>query len=358
MNKRNIAIDYLRILGMLGVLAIHVGSFTVNTPNFSPFLFFILEIFSRYSIPVFFFISGFGLFSNLNLYENFNYRRFLKLKLKNLLVPYFLWSLFYYLFFFDTNTRKLFVILGYLHSVLLGYACYHLYFMLLLIIFYITMPFWVIILRKINLQPIYGFIILLTFQISFNHLALIYTPVTDNQLLKTLINFRLNLLVPHYLFIFILGSYFGNNYKNIVPILSRNFKVFLFFLTISLSVLIYKFSLMIAVANLELTVNTLQQLSLPGFFFTTSFIVTTFIFLEIKHTVLVSWQKFLKFLAKSSNIVYFIHPLFLYLVTTKLYEYKIIFDEAIALSTYLAVLLLSLISSFLYNFGIKVIANR
>ena len=183
MNKRNIAIDYLRILGMLGVLAIHVGSFTVNTPNFSPFLFF---------------ISGFGLFSNLNLYENFNYRRFLKLKLKNLLVPYFLWSLFYYLFFFDTNTRKLFVILGYLHSVLLGYACYHLYFMLLLIIFYITMPFWVIILRKINLQPIYGFIILLTFQISFNHLALIYTPVTDNQLLKTLINFRLNLFVYFY----------------------------------------------------------------------------------------------------------------------------------------------------------------
>ena len=84
MNKRNIAIDYLRILGMLGVLAIHVGSFTVNTPNFSPFLFFILEIFSRYSIPVFFFISGF-----VNSIENKSFISFILEKTKRILITYY-----------------------------------------------------------------------------------------------------------------------------------------------------------------------------------------------------------------------------------------------------------------------------
>ena len=348
MTKRNFAVDHLRILGMLGVLAIHVGSFSVNIPNFSPILFFILEIFSRYSIPVFFFISGFGLFSKINLQQPFEYKQFIKQKLKNLLLPYLSWSLFYYLFFFDINTRKLYIIAGYIHAVLLGYACYHLYFMLLLIIFYLTMPLWIKLLREINNTPCYAFTLLFIFQVAFNFADANFVSPVENHLLNTLINFRLNFLIPHYLFIFMLGAYIGNNYKIAFSYLHLKQKTIFILFFICLLNLIYNYYYLLSNNNpLEITVNTLQQLSLPGFLFTTTAILAAFIYLS-KNNLATQSQSLLAFSAKASNIVYFIHPLFLYFITSKLNLYQVAFNEGIALVTYTMVLSLSLLSAKLY----------
>ena len=350
MYKRNFALDNLRIMGMLGVLAIHVGSSTVNTPDFSSILFFCFEIFSRYSIPVFFFISGFGLFSKINLQEPFNYPIFLKKRLKNLLIPYCLWSLFYYLFFFDTNTRKLYILFGYLHSLAFGYACYHLYFMLLLIIFYLTMPVWVKLLRKINSRPYFFMICLFIFQIIFNMSANSFIQPVSNDFLNVLINFRLNFLIPHYLFIFMLGAYWGNNYHLMRSKLHAHLKLFGSVFLVSLLYLIYKFSLLLATPlNFEVAANTLHQLSIAGFLFTSSFIIFAFVCLDNTIILNKTLQNWLNFLAKSSNIVYFIHPLFLYLVTTSLAKYNILVTEPVALALYISVLACCLLSAQLYH---------
>lgn len=350
MTKRNFAVDYLRILGMLGVLAIHVGSFSVNIPNFSPILFFMLEIFSRYSIPVFFFISGFGLFSKINLQQQFEYKDFIKQKLKNLLLPYLSWSLFYYLFFFDTNTRKLYILAGYIHAVLLGYACYHLYFMLLLIIFYLTIPLWISLLKKINNSPFPAFALLFLFQVIFNFADANFVNPVENHFLNTLISFRLNFFIPHYLFIFMLGAYIGNNYKIALPYLYLKQKTIFGLFFMGLLNLIYNYyHLLNQNSPLEITVNTLQQLSFPGFLFTTTAILAAFIYLS-KNNLPTRFQSLLAFSAKASNIVYFIHPLFLYFITSKLNLYQIAFTEIIALATYTIVLSLSLLSAKLYYY--------
>ena len=62
MPERNQIIDDLRGICMLGVIGIHVGSFVLEAPQPNSFLYMLLEILSRYSVPSFFFISGYGLF--------------------------------------------------------------------------------------------------------------------------------------------------------------------------------------------------------------------------------------------------------------------------------------------------------
>ena len=56
---RNTIIDNLRGICMLGVIGIHIGSLALAPNNFT--LYLLLEILSRYSVPSFFFISGYGL---------------------------------------------------------------------------------------------------------------------------------------------------------------------------------------------------------------------------------------------------------------------------------------------------------
>ena len=92
---RNQIVDNLRGLCLLGVVAIHVGSLAL-TPN-SFILYSILEILSRYSVPSFFFISGYGLFCGLGKYTG--YASFLKKRLQSAGLPYLSWSLFYLLYF-------------------------------------------------------------------------------------------------------------------------------------------------------------------------------------------------------------------------------------------------------------------
>ena len=53
MPERNQIIDDLRGICMLGVIGIHVGSFVLEAPYPNSFLYMLLEILSRYSVPAF-----------------------------------------------------------------------------------------------------------------------------------------------------------------------------------------------------------------------------------------------------------------------------------------------------------------
>lgn len=56
MPERNQIIDDLRGICMLGVIGIHVGSFVLEAPYPNSFLYMLLEILSRYSVPAFFYL--------------------------------------------------------------------------------------------------------------------------------------------------------------------------------------------------------------------------------------------------------------------------------------------------------------
>ena len=95
MSNRNIVVDRLRALAMLGVIGIHIGPFVFasSTPRLDLFLLF--QVFTRFAVPGFFFISGFGLFCNDALHKPFHYFSFIKKHLVTVGLPYFIWSFFY-----------------------------------------------------------------------------------------------------------------------------------------------------------------------------------------------------------------------------------------------------------------------
>ena len=98
MAKQHLAaIEYIRGISMLGVIGIHVGSQYLMNPASNAHLTALFEIATRFSVPIFFFISAFGIFYNMDLDKPFSYRRFLQKRSRAVVLPYLVWSLFYLL---------------------------------------------------------------------------------------------------------------------------------------------------------------------------------------------------------------------------------------------------------------------
>lgn len=346
---RDIALDYLRILGMLGVIAIHVGSDAIINPYFNKNFFFILQMLSRYSIPIFFFISGVGLFRKYTLDKEFHYLSFLKAKFSGLFVPYFCYSLFYYCYFFDLNHPIVFLIQDFLNGLFWGYACYHLYFVVILLYFYLGMPLWRSLLQVINNKPLMGFIALLLLQLVFNYISMNYLRANTGLLwVDNLIKYRLNYMPLHYIFIFMMGAYIGNNYAAAMSILS-NWRIYIY-MCLAATVGLYFTQYMDLFAkgySLEQVVNSLQQLSVPGFLYSAVFILAAFVFCHHLR-VPAKFQPMLLFLSAASSSVYFIHPLFLYNTNIFVSQFFPLVTGANRICVYVLVLTLSLVYSYIF----------
>ena len=207
-KKYLLSIEYIRGISMLGVVAIHIGSQYLSNPTPNLFLLAIYEIVSRFSVPIFFFISAFGLFYKINLDENFDYIKFLRRRFKAVLIPYLIWSVLYIVhdnFFYGSGIPAPTYALEILFF---GLAKYQLYFLVILIWFYLLMPLWIKILKIITPKL---FLLLLIAQIIFDYfssysVALYEFTISlpDDSLLKLFLMWRMNYLVLHYAFIFLL----------------------------------------------------------------------------------------------------------------------------------------------------------
>lgn len=209
---RNTIIDNLRGICMLGVIGIHIGSLALAPNNFT--LYLLLEILSRYSVPSFFFISGYGLActdKGLLSGSRLNYIDFMKKRLRGAGLPYLSWSLFYMLYFWLILPPG-FVSWNPLHVayvLFFGLGCYHLYFMVILLWFYASYPLWRRLLRIIIHQSIpFMLVLLFIFQLAFNwwttHPGL--NTAGWSVLAKNFFDYRLNYLPLHYLLIFMSGT--------------------------------------------------------------------------------------------------------------------------------------------------------
>ena len=209
---RNKIIDNMRGLCMLGVIGIHIGSLALAPNSFT--LYLLLEILSRYSVPSFFFISGYGLActdKGLLAGSALNYIDFMKKRLRGAGLPYVSWSLFYMLYFWLILPPG-FVSWEPLHVAFVlffGLGCYHLYFMVILLWFYGTYPLWRKLLRIIiHHNHAFMLVLLFIFQLLFNwwttHPGV--NSSTWSVLAKNFFDYRLNYLPMHYLLIFIGGG--------------------------------------------------------------------------------------------------------------------------------------------------------
>lgn len=335
------AIDYIRGAAMLGVIGIHTGGYAISNPYLNIHLFALLEILSRFSVPIFLFISGFGLFlKQTDLQAPFAYRDFLKRRLAAVLVPYLSWSFLYLLLI--TWTSRSFAVwspLTLLKYLFFGLACYQLYFMLILLWFYLLMPLWRKWLQLIIQQPLFQLTLLLIVQIVFNYYSS-YTSVfsSDNPLISMFLGYRLNYWVAHYFFIFLLGAVCALKFTAFQAFLAKrhNLLAIFFILTAAGMLAFYYYLLAQYGYTLEQAVDTDHQLSPLGILYTLA--ASLFGFSLFSRPLPGRITALLALLGRHSYFVYLVHPFVMFVLFSLISRKGLMMTSWLTITFYLATL--------------------
>lgn len=351
---RNTIIDNLRGICMLGVIGIHIGSLALAPNNFT--LYLLLEILSRYSVPSFFFISGYGLActdKGLLSGSRLNYIDFMKKRLRGAGLPYLSWSLFYMLYFWLILPPG-FVSWNPLHVayvLFFGLGCYHLYFMVILLWFYASYPLWRRLLRIIIHQSIpFMLVLLFIFQLAFNwwttHPGL--NTAGWSVLAKNFFDYRLNYLPLHYLLIFISGGLAACYWEKFITLLRRYSAMVCMIFAASVAWDVQSCYEAVTVKGYTLIdlANTYHQLSPQGLCYTVGSLLFFCLALDwlerraqSEGSLVKPFYKAISILSAYSMLIYFVHPLLLDWLSSAYNHFGIIMTvKKVALSYVLLVL--------------------
>lgn len=351
---RNTIIDNLRGICMLGVIGIHIGSLALAPNNF--ILYLLLEILSRYSVPSFFFISGYGLActdKGLLSGSRLNYIDFMKKRLRGAGLPYLSWSLFYMLYFWLILPPG-FVSWNPLHVayvLFFGLGCYHLYFMVILLWFYASYPLWRQLLRIIIHKSIpFMLVLLFIFQLAFNwwttHPGL--NTAGWSIIAKNFFDYRLNYLPLHYLLIFMSGGLAACYWEKFIALLRRYSAMVCMIFAASMAWDVQSCYEAVTVKGYTLIdlANTYHQLSPQGLCYTVGsllFFCLALDWLERKAqsegSLAKPFYKAISILSAYSMLIYFVHPLLLDWLSSAYNHFGIIMTvKKVALSYVLLVL--------------------
>lgn len=319
MSKRFIhSINYMRGLCMLGVIAIHVGSVAIVNPSPNLALVAILEILSRFSVPAFFFLSAFGMFYSQGLHEPFDYKDYLRRRLRTVFVPYLAWSFFYMAFVSAiSHNLNLFHPYAIFRTLWYGLAMYHVYFLVILLWFYLFMPLWRPLLRLMDRKPVLSFTALFLVNMIFNfYSSYSWNLHSDNPFLEDASNLRLNYMVLHYLFIFMFGAFTAEHFSSVTAWLKRHGTVInLLQIASTAGMLAAYYGVMHYLGYDPLSaVFTIHQLSPIGMVYTLSTMLFLLYWWEcrpVPHAV----HQFFSRLGDYSYPIYLVHPVFLSLCT-------------------------------------------
>jgi len=138
-------IDVVRAVAILAVILIHATSEGTYIPTFGSStqkLFFSVNMFGSFAVPVFIFISGlvlfYGYFDRWKPIDSF---KFYGKRLISVVYPYLVFSLFYFLYFPLLFTGKMSLsVSSFLDQLPWGDAGYHLYYMIIIFQFYLLFP--------------------------------------------------------------------------------------------------------------------------------------------------------------------------------------------------------------------------
>jgi len=138
-------INIVRAVAILAVMMIHAtseGTYVPVAGSWTQRMFFSMNMFGSFAVPVFIFVSGLVLF--YRYYAGWRPRDsfdFYKRRIVSVVYPYLAFSLLYYLFYQYINTGALsFSPYGFIKLLPLGDAGYHLYFMIIIMQFYVLFP--------------------------------------------------------------------------------------------------------------------------------------------------------------------------------------------------------------------------
>ena len=343
------AIEYIRGISMLGVIGIHVGSQYLMNPLSNAALTGIFEIATRFSVPIFFFVSAFGIFYNMDVKKPFCYLSFLKKRSRAVVIPYLVWSLFYLIhdgWFYAAGFPAPLLLISLLFF---GNAKYQLYFLVLLFWFYLLMPLWILLVKRINSR---GLFLLFILQVSFNYFSsfnvtfntLIYQM--EDSLLRDLLFYRLNYWVFHYIFIFIFGGYLAVHFDAFQKFMHLRQKSISIFFVASLGSLLGYYYYLLTFCGYTQTdaINTAHQLCPLGVLYTLAASVFFFTIFTHQHY----WKKLnrlFSLLGQHSYFAYLIHPLFIGYLALLFKRYSIIMTAPKAIAFYIATVTFSLVAA-------------
>ncbi|MCF0154625.1 MAG: acyltransferase [Veillonella sp.] len=312
-------ITYMRGLCMLGVIAIHVGSYALSNPLANVQLISVLEILSRFAVPAFFFLSAFGLFYHTSVEDNFSYKAFMTKRIQVVLWPYLFWSLFYTLYSGATAHNWAGLMPGPLAvSLLFGTGMYQLYFLVILLWFYLLMPLWRAWVKVILKQPIVWLLGIFVVQLIIDYISSYTlgrwtTPyVVDQPVLKYLLDMRLNYWVIHYVWIFLLGAVCAERYEKVQAYMWKYRAYLALAFVISVAAMLGGYYYVMGVWHYTLleAIYTIHQLSPMGLAYTgvgTLFFLFLFAQSPMKASLSTFWEQ----MGRTSYGMYLIHPLWL-----------------------------------------------
>ena len=344
------AVEAIRGISMMGVIGIHIGAEYLANPSPNLHLVALFDIGTRFSVPIFFFISAFGLLYGQSLSAPFSYRDFLVRRGRAVMIPYLIWSLLYLIH--DAYVYGVgFPPLRALPSILFfGNAKYQLYFMVILIWFYLLMPLWRLLLRRMTLPLLAGILLL---QIGFDYWSSFSTAfnlyvygLPDGTVLRALLFYRLNYWVMHYVFIFLLGGYIALHFDTFRAWMLRHTTQLYACGIMSLAALLawyYKLILADGYTPLE-AIYTAHQLSPLGILYTIGASLALFAFFTHLRAESLLGHIF-QLLGKHSYFIYLAHPLAITYLLMLVHAGGYVLTAPVALAMYAATLLLTLISA-------------
>lgn len=226
-GKRIQELYYIRAIAAIGILIIHAtGSFAVRSDfgTRAMYLGIFLNQFFRFGSPVFMMISGLVIFYNYRSMDEFDTGRFLKKKIKFILVPYSIWSALYflytsYIYKIAINSQSL---LSFIRGLLLGENFSHLYFIFLIFQFYIVVPFLIKYLANaMKEKPLKVF----SFFFIFQGIVLVYGYYFKDSAatgILSLFNRYYWKTLFSWCFYFIAGGIIGIHYDSFVKFVEKN----------------------------------------------------------------------------------------------------------------------------------------
>lgn len=193
MTKQRIyAFDIIRTIAAYAVIIVHVTAiaYTLYTKD-SPHLFVIsmLNRFFKFTTPVFIFLGGLMVHVK---YKNrpFKALTFYKDRFMRIIMPYFLFSVFYY-FSHLIVYKWAFNEMDLVKQLLLGTAKYHLYFIIIITQLYLLTP----VLIKMRTMRHKGLILTTLLGITLYVVMAVHFPYADRFFLKYLFPFMMGLMV-------------------------------------------------------------------------------------------------------------------------------------------------------------------
>lgn len=367
MKKQRISeLDFLRTIAFLAVVLQHVLGAYIRRDILQwekvglSGLFFA----TKFAVPTFVFVSGIVLF--YNYYEKLHYRRFILKRIKDILIPYIIWSGLYYFYYTPANNRNIW---GLIKSIALGEAGYHLWYVVMIFQFYLFLPFYIAIIKGIAkyVTTKNGRIMVFgVFTLLYMLYILIPSYLIPNGLFKPkypLIRFLFIDYITRnsisYVYYFVLGAVVALNLDAFRILIKR-------YTTVIIALFISGFMALEALFYNNTLDTGMVNISYPSFFKPHYFLFTVICILALYRLSLSKWLNFnrlslsFRFIGDNSYQAYLAHAYAINYVAGFVYAINTTFNPLIYILIYAGSTITAILAAYLIGFAkdkIKALLN-